>query len=74
MNDLFKQGLTDAFGFVGGALAGMFVGRAFGLDIFAAGYDNSSILGILLCGLGGGAGLQLARWARAKTKDDQDKK
>jgi hypothetical protein len=74
MNKLLKEGLTDALGFVGGALAGMFVGRAFGLDIFAAGYDNASIMGIVLCGLGGGAGLQLARWARNKVdKDAQDK-
>ncbi len=74
MNPLLKQGIVDALGFVGGALAGMFVGRAFGLDIFAAGYDNASIGGILLCGLGGGAGLQLARWALAKTQKDKDSK
>jgi hypothetical protein len=74
MNKLLKEGLTDALGFIGGALAGMFVGRAFGLDIFAPGYDNASIVGIVLCGLGGGAGLQLARWARAKSnQDSQDK-
>jgi hypothetical protein len=74
MNPLLKQGLVDALGFVGGALAGMFVGRAFGLDIFAPGYDNASIGGILLCGLGGGAGLQLARWALAKTRKDDNQK
>jgi hypothetical protein len=74
MNPLLKQGIVDALGFVGGALAGMFVGRAFGLDIFAPGYDNASIGGILLCGLGGGAGLQLARWALAKTRKDDDQK
>jgi hypothetical protein len=74
VNPLLKQCLVDALGCVGGALSGMFVGRAFGLDIFAPGYDNASIVGILLCGLGGGAGLQLARWALAKAnKDSQDK-
>jgi hypothetical protein len=72
MNKLLWQGITDAAGFVGGGLAGMFVARAFGLDIFAAGYGSASIGGILLCGLGGGAGLQLARWARAKV-DKKDK-
>lgn len=71
MNKLLMQGITDAAGFVGGGLAGMFVGRAFGLDIFAQGYGNASIGGILLCGLGGGAGLQLARWARRKVSKDQ---
>jgi hypothetical protein len=74
MNPLLKQGLVDALGFVGGALSGMFVGRAFGLDIFASGYDNASIGGILLCGLGGGAGLQLARWALAKADKNSDDK
>ena len=66
MNKLLIQGITDAMGFIGGGLAGMFVARALGLDIFAPGYSNASIGGILLCGLGGGAGLQLARWTRAK--------
>lgn len=74
MNKLLWQGITDAAGFVGGALAGMFVARAFGLDIFAPGYGGASIGGILLCGLGGGAGLQLARWARTKVDKDQDNK
>jgi hypothetical protein len=74
MNKLLKEGLTDALGFVGGALAGMFVGRAFGLDIFAPGYDNASVGAILLCGLGGGAGLQLARWARAKVDKNSEGK
>ena len=66
MNKLLMQGITDAMGFVGGGLAGMFVARAFGMDIFAQGYGGASIGGILLCGLGGGAGLQLARYVRAK--------
>jgi hypothetical protein len=43
-----------------------FVARAFGMDIFTEGYGGTSMGGILLCGLGGGAGLQLARWVRAK--------
>jgi hypothetical protein len=75
MNKLLLQGITDAAGFVGGALAGMFAARAFGLDIFAPGYSGASIGGILLCGLGGGAGLQLARWVRAKAypEDPNDK-
>lgn len=71
MNKLLMQGITDAMGFVGGGLAGMFVARAFGLDIFAQGYGGASIGGILLCGLGGGAGLQLARYVRAKVYPDK---
>ncbi len=69
----FLEGISDAVGFVGGALAGFWAGQWLGLNIFSAGYDNASIGGILLVGLGGGAGLHLARFwrnkQRAKDKD-----
>jgi hypothetical protein len=71
MNKLLVEGLTDAAGFVGGALLGFWVGRLLGWDIFAAGYDASSIGGILLAGLGGGAGLQIARRLRRGTRKEQ---
>jgi hypothetical protein len=45
---------------------------AAGFDIFAAGYSNNSIFGILLVGLGGGAGLQLARAWRRRSADKKD--
>jgi hypothetical protein len=62
---LLIEGLSDAVGFVGGALLGFWVGRLVGMDIFAAGYNNASIAGIALVGVGGGVGLQLARrWRR----------
>jgi hypothetical protein len=60
------EGLTDAIGFVTGALLGFGVGAALGLDLFASGYGTRSIIAILLVGLGGGTGLQLARDWRAK--------
>ena len=63
---LWIEGLSDAVGFLGGALLGFWIGRLLGLDIFAAGYGNSSIGGIVLVGLGGGLGLQLARRWRAR--------
>jgi hypothetical protein len=70
---LLTEGLSDAVGFVGGALLGFWAGRLLELDIFAAGYNNASIGGIVLVGLGGGIGLQLARrWRRdsnSKTKN-----
>ena len=71
-NPLLLEGLSDAIGFVGGALLGFWIGRLLGLDIFAAGYTNASIGGIVLVGLGGGGGLQLARrWrSRQHRKDD----
>jgi lipopolysaccharide export LptBFGC system permease protein LptF len=71
MNPLLLEGFTDAAGFVGGALLGYWVATMFGLDIFEAGYTNASIGGILLVGLGGGIGLQLARKWRAGRKKDK---
>jgi hypothetical protein len=70
MNPLLLEGLSDAIGFIGGALLGYWVAMMFGLDIFEAGYSNASIGGIVLVGLGGGIGLQLARkWRAARKKD-----
>jgi predicted lipid-binding transport protein (Tim44 family) len=64
--NLLLEGISDAVGFVGGALLGFWLGRLLGLDIFAAGYGIASMGGILLVGLGGGVGLKLARHWRAK--------
>ena len=73
MNKLFLEGLSDAIGFVGGALLGFWLGQILGWDIFAPGYSNTSIGGILLAGLGGGLGLQLARRVRARNQPkDED--
>ena len=66
------EGLSDAIGFVGGALLGFWVGILFGLNIFDAGYSNSSIFGIVLVGLGGGLGLQAARRWRARKVDNKN--
>jgi hypothetical protein len=72
-NNLWIEGLSDAVGFVGGALLGFWAGRLLGLDVFAAGYGNSSIGGIVLVGLGGGLGLQAARrWRAKQTKNGKD--
>jgi hypothetical protein len=69
MNRLLLDGLADAIGFVCGALAGYWLGLAFGLNIFDAGYGNGSIVAIVLTGLGGGLGVQLARrWRAARKK------
>jgi hypothetical protein len=68
------EGISDAVGFVGGALAGYWAGQWLGLNIFSAGYDNASIGAILLVGLGGGAGLHLARFWRGKQKSPNSDK
>jgi hypothetical protein len=66
MNRYWIQGIADAVGFVGGGVGGMLLGKTLGLDVFAPGYSNASLGGILLCGLGGGLGLQLARFVVRK--------
>jgi hypothetical protein len=63
------EGLTDAIGFVAGALLGFGLGVAFGLNLFAEGYGTGSIIAILLVGIGGGMGLQAARHFRAPKAD-----
>jgi outer membrane lipoprotein SlyB len=68
-DNLWLEGLSDAVGFVGGALLGFWAGQMLGGDIFAKGYSNSSIGGILLSGIGGGLGLQVARLWRARQAD-----
>ena len=70
MNKLLLEGLSDAVGFIGGALAGFWLGRLLGWDLFAEGYGGASIGAIVLVGLGGGLGLQLARrWRRQRELD-----
>ena len=64
---LLAEGLTDAVGFVAGALLGWGIAYVLGWQLFEAGYSNGSIAAIALVGLGGGAGVQLARrWRRSK--------
>jgi hypothetical protein len=70
-SQLLLEGVSDAVGFIGGALAGFWLGRWLGWDIFSEGYSGTSIGAIALVGLGGGGGLQLARaWRRAKVHKD----
>ena len=66
---LLVEGLSDAVGFVGGALLGFWIGSLLGLDIFSEGYDSASIFAILLVGLGGGLGLQLARGSQKRNQE-----
>ncbi len=67
------EGISDAVGFIGGALAGYWAGKLLGWNIFSAGYDSASIGGILLVGLGGGVGLHLARyWSSKQNAKDSD--
>ena len=70
---LWREGVSDAIGFLSGALLGFWIGRLLGLDIFAEGYGNSAVGGIVLVGLGGGLGLQLARrWRGPKIPKNKE--
>jgi hypothetical protein len=63
---LLAEGLTDAAGFVVGGLVGFGIARLVGWDIAASGFGG--VGAILLCGLGGGGGVQLARRWRARSQ------
>ena len=69
---LLADGLADAVGFVGGSLVSFWLGRLFGFDIFDAGYSNTTIAGIVMVGIGGGLGLQIARRVRGQQKARQE--
>jgi hypothetical protein len=71
MNPLILEGLSDALGFIGGALLAYWLARMLGFDAMADGYGSGALGGIVAVGLGGGAGLQLARRWRAARKKDQ---
>ena len=70
---LLMDGLADAVGFVAGSLLAFWLGRLFGLNIFDAGYSNSTIFAIVMVGLGGGLGLQIARRVRIQQRAKQAK-
>jgi hypothetical protein len=67
------EGLTDAVGFVVGSLLGYGLGQLMGLQLFAEGYSAGSIVAIALVGLGGGLGLQAARFMRGKGEIGEDR-
>ncbi len=65
-------GISDALGFIVGCLAGYGLGKLIGMDVLTPGYDNSSLVGIVLVGLGGGLGLQWARrWQQGRRDKDE---
>jgi F0F1-type ATP synthase assembly protein I len=66
-------GISDALGFIGGALIGYWVGQMTGADIHLSGYGTAAMIGILLVGLGGGSGLKVARrWQKTYSAPDKD--
>ena len=72
---LLIEGLTDAAGFMGGALLGWWLASLLGLEVATEGYSISQMVGVALLILGGGLGLRLARrWRHAQeTKRSQER-
>ena len=68
MNPLLAEGLTDAVGFVVGGLVAYLVARLLGFDPMSPGMEGATIVGIVLAGIGGGVGVQLARRIRARVR------
>jgi hypothetical protein len=72
MHPLLVEGIADAVGFLGGVLLAYWLGKLLGFDPLAAGYGGSAIGGIVLAGIGGGLGLQLARrWRTGRKKPEE---
>lgn len=65
MHPLLLEGLSDALGFITGALLGYAIAHLLGIDPMTPGYSTGTMVGIALVGIGGGAGLQAARRWRA---------
>lgn len=67
MREALVVGVSDAVGFVGGALAGWGLGRLLGFDFLAggAGWDARAMAGLAFIALGCGAGKWAARRWRA---------
>ncbi|HEY8707833.1 MAG TPA: hypothetical protein VIM34_07520 [Burkholderiaceae bacterium] len=56
------EGIADALGFVLGALAGWWVGQAFGFDfVRTPGYGTPAVVGLVFIVLGCGVGRWLSR-------------
>jgi hypothetical protein len=67
--DALLEGVTDALGFVLGALAGWWLGQAFGFDfIRTPGYGTAALAGLVFILLGCGAGRWLSRRVLARLK------
>ena len=69
MPPLLAKALTDAVGFVGGALAGYWLARMAGIDALRDLPSNAGVLAIAAIGLCGGIGLGAARRWRESRRD-----
>ncbi|MBC5763158.1 hypothetical protein [Ramlibacter albus] len=70
MSPLLAEGLTDAVGFVAGVLVAWGISTLVGFDPLSPDWDGKALGGIVMSGIGGGAGVQVARWLRRRSKKD----
>ena len=62
---LLIEGLSDAAGFLSGALLGWWLAMLLGFEVASEGYSSSRMVGVALVILGGSLGLRQARrWRR----------
>jgi hypothetical protein len=68
---LLIEGLSDAAGFLGGALLGWWLASLLGFEVATEGYSTSRMVGVALVILGGSLGLRQARHWRQKHTESQ---
>jgi hypothetical protein len=74
MGKLLLEGLSDAAGFLGGALLGWWLASLLGFEVASDGYSTSRMVGVALVILGGSLGLRQARHWRQLYVERQLKK
>ena len=68
---LLIEGLSDAAGFLSGALLGWWLASRLGFEVATEGYSTSRTVGVALVILGGSLGLRQARRWRRKHAERQ---
>ena len=68
---LLIEGLSDAAGFLSGALLGWWLASLLGFEVATEGYSTSRMVGVALVILGGSLGLRQARRWRRKHAERQ---
>jgi hypothetical protein len=68
---LLIEGLSDAAGFLGGALLGWWLASLLGFEVATEGYSASRMVGVALVILGGSLGLRQARRRRRMHEERQ---
>ena len=68
---LLIEGLSDAAGFLSGALLGWWLASLLGFEVATEGYSTSRMVGVALVILGGSLGLRQARRLRRKHAERQ---